>query len=263
MRDKRAGPGWQHNLPVSLTSFVGREREFAEITRLLESARLLTLTGAPGVGKTRLALEVADALGDAFPDGVWLVELAPLADPDRVPQAVATVLGVREQPSRSAPDTLAGVLRAQRMLLLLDNCEHLIDACAGLANGLLRVCPDLVILATSREPLGIDGETAWRVPSLALPEVDSLEGVGTGGAGALGACPSVRLFVERARASRPHFSLTGVHAPAVARICRRLDGIPLALELAAARVTALSIDQIANRLDDRFHLLTGGSRTAL
>jgi len=263
MRDKRAGPGWQHNLPVSLTSFVGREREFAEITRLLESARLLTLTGAPGVGKTRLALEVADALGDAFPDGVWLVELAPLADPDRVPQAVATVLGVREQPSRSAPDTLAGVLRAQRMLLLLDNCEHLIDACAGLANGLLRVCPDLVILATSREPLGIDGETAWRVPSLALPEVDSLEGVGTGGAGALGECPSVRLFVERARASRPHFSLTGVHAPAVARICRRLDGIPLALELAAARVTALSIDQIANRLDDRFHLLTGGSRTAL
>jgi predicted ATPase/DNA-binding CsgD family transcriptional regulator len=260
---QRAGLGGPHNLPASLTPLIGREQESAEIARLLATTRLLTLTGAPGVGKTRLALEVGDALGDAFPDGVWLVELAPLADPDLVPQAIATVLRVREQPSRSAPDTLADVLRGRRVLLLLDNCEHLIDACADLANGLLRTCPYLVILATSREPLGIDGETTWHVPSLALPEVDTLDAGRAGGAPTLAECASVRLFVERARAARPQFSLTGVHASAVARICRRLDGIPLALELAAARVTALSVDQIASRLDDRFHLLTGGSRTAL
>src|SRR5206468_1024104 len=155
----------------------GREREIGVVVRLLATARLLTLTGAPGVGKTRLALEVANELVDTFPDRVWLVELAPLADPGLVPQAVATVLGVREQPHRRILDTLADAVRTQRLLLVLDNCEHLIDACADLADGLLRACPNLIILATSREPLGIAGETAWRVPSLALPEVDDREAI--------------------------------------------------------------------------------------
>jgi predicted ATPase/DNA-binding CsgD family transcriptional regulator len=255
--------GRQHNLPVSLTACIGREGEIAAVRCLLATIRLLTLTGAPGVGKTRLALEVAAGLGDAFRDGVWLVELAPLADPALVPQAVATVLGVREQPGRTVPDALADALRAQRMLLVLDNCEHLVDACANLANVLLRACPNLVILATSREPLGIAGETAWRVPSLALPGVGDRDTVRHGDAPALGAFAAVQLFVERARAARPDFTLTALHAPAVARICRRLDGIPLALELAAARVMALSVAQIADRLDDRFSLLTGGNRTAL
>jgi predicted ATPase/DNA-binding NarL/FixJ family response regulator len=264
VESERARPAEaNHHLLVRLTSFVGREREIAEITRLLATTRLLTLTGAPGVGKTRLALEVAAGLGDAFRDGVWLVELAPLADPALVPQAVATVLGVREQPGRTAPDALADALRAQRMLLVLDNCEHLVDACANLANVLLRACQDLVILATSREPLGIGGETAWRVPSLALPGAGDLDTVGQGGAPALDSFAAVQLFVERARAARPEFTLTALHAPAVVRICHRLDGIPLALELAAARVTALSVAQIADRLDDRFSLLTGGNRTAL
>ena len=262
-RPRRASPVWRHNLPVPLTSFIGREQEATEIAQLLATARLLTLTGTPGVGKTRLALEVAAKLVEQFPDGVRLVELAPLADPDLVPQAVAAALGLREQPGRTAPDTLTDALRVLRMLLVLDNCEHLVDACAGLADGLLRACPGLVILATSREPLGIDGETAWRVPSLALPAGGDGETVGSGDAPAPDACPSVRLFVERARAARPDLTLTVLHTSAVARICRRLDGIPLALELAAARVKALSVEQIATRLDDRFRLLTGGNRTAL
>jgi len=253
----------RHNLPVPLTAFIGRERELAEVGRLLGTSRLLTLTGAPGVGKTRLALEIADDLVDRFPDGVWLIELAPLADPSLVPQTVATVLGVREQPGRAMRETLADALRPQRILLVLDNCEHLVDACAALADGLLRGCHGLVILATSREPLGIAGETAWRVPSLTLPDVDDLEAVGTDGAPRLRSSAAVELFVERASAARPDFTLTALHAPAVARICRRLDGIPLALELAAARVVALSAGQIAERLDDRFRLLTGGNRTAL
>jgi predicted ATPase/DNA-binding NarL/FixJ family response regulator len=260
---RRTGRAWQHNLPAPLTSFIGREQEATEIAHLLATTRLLTLTGTPGVGKTRLALEVAAELVEQFPDGVRLVELAPLTDPDLVPQAVAAALGLREQPGRTVPDTLTDALRFLRMLLVLDNCEHLVDACAGLADGLLRACPGLVILATSREPLGIDGETAWRVPSLALPAGGDGETVASGDAPTPDACPSVRLFVERARAARPDLALTVLHTPSIARICRRLDGIPLALELAAARVKALSVDQIASRLDDRFRLLTGGNRTAL
>jgi len=251
------------NLPIPLTAFIGREHEIAEVRRLLGTARLLTLTGTPGVGKTRLALEVAAGLDEAFPDGVWLVELAPLADPDLVPQAVATVLGVREQPGRDVEEALADALRSRRALLLIDNCEHLVDACAVLVDGLLRACHRLAILATSREPLGIAGETAWRVPSLALPDLDDPAAVGADGTPVLGSCAAVQLFVERASAARPDFALTALHAPAVARICRRLDGIPLALELAAARVMALSVEQVADRLDDRFRLLTGGNRTAL
>jgi predicted ATPase/DNA-binding CsgD family transcriptional regulator len=265
----RSGPtlqtsvGPRHNLPAQLTPCIGREQDVDALARLLAVTRLLTLTGAPGVGKTRLALEVAGGLGDAFPDGVWLVELAPLADPDLVPQAVATTLGVREQPHRSVLETLAAAGRARRLLLVLDNCEHLVDACAGLADRLLQACPSLVILATSREPLGVAGETAWRVPSLALPEVDGPGPSGPVEGSALGECAAVKLFVERARAARPTFALTDLYAQPVARICRRLDGIPLAIELAAARVTALSVEQIADRLDDRFRMLTGGNRTAL
>jgi predicted ATPase/DNA-binding CsgD family transcriptional regulator len=250
-------------LPVQLTACIGREQDVDALVGLLGTTHLLTLTGAPGVGKTRLALEVAGSLGDAFPDGVWLIELAPLADPVLVPQAVATTLGVREQPHRSALDTLAAAVRTRRLLVLLDNCEHLVDACAGLADRLLQACPGLVILATSREPLGVAGETAWRVPSLALPEVDGPGPSGPADGSPLGECAAVRLFVERARAARPTFALTEPYALPVARICRRLDGIPLAIELAAARVSALSVEQIADRLDDQFRVLTGGNRTAL
>ena len=251
-----------HNLPSRLSSFVGRERELAEIARLLDTTRLLTLIGTPGVGKTRLAVEVAESVMSHFPAGVWLVELAPVADPGMVPQAIARTLGARERPGRSASDTLIDVLRSHRTLLVLDNCEHVVDACAGLADRLLRSCPELAVLATSREPLGVAGETAWRVPSLAFPN-ERLPTVGTGDAADLDQFEAVRLFVERAQAARPGFALTPDNWPAITRICRRLDGIPLALELSAARVTALTIEQIADRLDDRFRLLTSGSRTAL
>jgi non-specific serine/threonine protein kinase len=261
----------RHNLPTRISSFVGREREIAEIARLLGSTRLLTLSGTPGVGKTRLAVEVAESLLGRVPDGVWLIELAPLDDPGLVPKAVAAALGVREQPGQPLRETLLDALRPRRTLLLLDNCEHVVDACAGLADRLLQSCADLTILATSREPLGIAGETSWRVPSLSLPEIVPEPGSGAAhdlAAGRSldafeGAYEAVRLFVERARAARPGFALTAGNAPAVIRVCQRLDGIPLALELAAARVTALSVEQIADRLDDRFRLLTGGSRTAL
>jgi predicted ATPase/DNA-binding NarL/FixJ family response regulator len=253
----------RQNLPVPLTAFIGREHELATVRRLLTTTRLLTLTGAPGVGKTRLALEVAGGLLVAFTDGVWLVELASLADPDLVPQAVATVFRVREQVARPVLETLKDALRTQRALLVLDNCEHLVDACAELVDGLLRACHDLAVLATSREPLGIAGEMAWRVPSLDLPDLDDVDAVREDGSPVFGSSAAVRLFVERACAARPDFTLTAVQAPAVARICRRLDGIPLALELAAARVMALSVEQVADRLDDRFRLLTGGNRTAL
>ena len=237
-----------HNLPSRLTSFVGREREIAEIGALVRRERLVTLVGAPGVGKTRLSLQIAASVLDAFPDGAWLVELAPLGAPELVPQAVADVLGVREQPGRTLTDTLAGYLRTRQMLLLLDNCEHLIGAAAGLVETLVRACPDLHVLATSREPLAIEGEVTYRVPSLRVAEAES---------------EAARLFRERAQAAAPSFRVTERNAPVVAQICARLDGIPLAIELAAARVRALSVEQIAARLDDRFHLLTGGSRTAL
>jgi non-specific serine/threonine protein kinase len=189
---------------------------------------------------------------------VWLVELAPLADPMLVPQAVATALAVREAPGRALTDSLKDYLRARSLLLILDNCEHLIGACAQLADGLLRACPALRVLASSREALGIPGETAWRVPSLAVP--DRLPAAGTE---TLAGNESVRLFVERATAALPTFALADRNAPAVAQICRCLDGMPLAIELAAALVRALLVEQIAARLDDRFRLLTGGSRTAL
>jgi non-specific serine/threonine protein kinase len=230
----------------------------AEVTRVLGGTRLLTLTGPGGTGKTRLALQVAADLLARYPQGVWLVELAPLADPALVPQAVATVLGVQEDASRSLVAALTEALRPKHILLLLDNCEHLLDACAQLAEALLRGCAHLSILATSREALGIAGETAWRVPSLALPDPRHLPPRET-----LAQCEAVRLFMDRALAAQPHFLLTDHNAPAVVQLCHRLDGIPLAIELAAARLRGLSVEQLAARLDQRFRLLTGGSRTAL
>jgi non-specific serine/threonine protein kinase len=254
--DDAHGP--RTNLPIQLTSFVGRERELAEVRQLLTTTRLLTLTGAGGCGKTRLALQVAAGLLDAFADGVWLVDLAPLNDPALVPQAVALALGIREAPDHPLLTTLAEALRARHLLLLLDNCEHLLDACTSLTSALLQTCGEVRILATSREMLGAQGEAIWRVPSLAFPEFEvspSPEEVRQNEA--------VRLFVDRARAVAPDFAVTRANAPALAQVCRRLDGIPLALELAAARARVLSVEQIAARLDDRFRLLTGGSRTAL
>ncbi len=246
-----------HNLPIQLTSFIGRERELAELKPLLLTAHLLTLTGPGGTGKTRLALWLAADALESFADGVWLVELAPLADPGLVPQTVAATLGLRDQPGRAVLEVLLDYLRSKSVLLVLDNCEHLIAACAQLAETLLRAVPGLRILASSREALGVAGETAYRVPSLALPEpeVPRLD--------ALIGNDCVRLFVERAAAAHPAFHLTAANAPAITQISRRLDGIPLALELAAARTSVFPPDQIAARLDDRFRLLTGGSRTAL
>jgi predicted ATPase/class 3 adenylate cyclase len=254
----RSLEAYPHNLPTQLTSFIGRERELAQVAQLLATNRLVTLTGSGGCGKTRLALQVGADLLERFENGVWLVELAPLAEPGLVPQAVASTLGVREEPGRSLLTTLADHLREQRLLVVLDNCEHLIGACAHLADELLHACPQLSLLATSREVLGIAGEQAFRVPSLSLPEAGPTPSVAQ-----VGTCEAVRLLVERATTVQPNFTLTQQNTAAVVQVCRRLDGIPLALELASARVRVLTVEQVAQRLDDRFHLLTGGSRTAL
>jgi predicted ATPase/class 3 adenylate cyclase len=247
-----------NNLPTQLTSFIGRDRQIAEIKALLSQARLLTLTGPGGAGKTRLALQVAADVLEGFKDGVWLVELAPLSNPDLIPQAIASAVNVREQPGRPILSTLTDDLQRKHLLVVLDNCEHVVAACASLANTLLRACPNLRILATSREALGIAGETSWRVPSLSLPDPDRLPGLES-----LSAYESVRLFIDRAVAALPAFTVTPENAPWIAEVCHRLDGIPLAVELAAVRVKSLSVQQIASRLDDRFRLLTGGSRAAL
>ncbi len=252
-------PAPQHNLPLQLTSFIGREKEIEAIRHLLATARLVTLTGAGGSGKTRLALQVAAALTDesAYPDGVWLIELAPLADPALVPHTVAAVLGVRVLPGQSPAELLISRLRPKRLLLLLDNCEHLIQASAELAQALLQACPHLNILATSRESMNIPGEATFVVPTLSVPAAQPNVLVE-----ALAGYEAARLFVERAAAALPGFVVTPDNAAAVAQICRQLDGIPLAIELAAARMKVLSVEQIVARLDDRFSLLTGGSRTA-
>jgi predicted ATPase/class 3 adenylate cyclase len=252
-----------HNLPQPLGSFIGREHEVAQVVEMLApdrtpSTRLVTLTGAGGVGKTRLALQAALELLERFPDGVWWVELAPLADPELLPQAIASALAAREEPGRTLEAALVQYCKQRSLLLVLDNCEHLVQACARMVEMLLRNCPEVRVLATSREALGIAGERAHRVPSLLLPDLDHLPP-----ADRLAQAEAVRLFVDRAAAVRPEFRLASENARVVAQICHRLDGIPLAIELAAARVKLLPLDHIAARLDDRFRLLTGGSRTAL
>jgi non-specific serine/threonine protein kinase len=250
--------GGPNNLPLNLPALIGREAELATVIELLAGTHLLTLVGAGGVGKTRFALEVAGTVRGACKDGVWFVELAPVADPALVAPTVASALDVHEEPDRPLLDTLLDFLRHRELLILLDNCEHLVEACAALAEKVLRTSAATRSLATSREALGIDGETAWRVPSLRTAEP-------TAGASTeqLMRYAATRLFVQRAVAASPTFRLTPENAGAVARICHQLDGIPLALELAAARVKSMRVEQVADRLGDRFALLTRGSRTAL
>lgn len=245
------------NLPVPVTSFVGRQHETVEVVQQLEQTRLLTLTGTGGCGKTRLALEVAASLLDSFEDGVWLVDLAPVHVGDLVPNALAAALGRRERGAEPLLDTLVRYLSTREMLLLVDNCEHLIEASARLAERVLSRCPRVRLLATSREPLRIDGETMRRIPSLASP--DPRASLSTDN---LLTYPAVRLFVDRAQTVQPSFSLEAANATSVASVCARLEGLPLALELAAACVPVLALPQILERLDDSFNLLVGGSRTA-
>jgi predicted ATPase len=247
-----------NNLPVQLTSFVGRERELAGVKERLDSARLLTLIGPGGTGKTRLSLQLAADVLPTFADGAWLVELAALADPALILQSIASVFHVREQMGMSLEENVLNYLRAKHLLLILDNCEHMVEACARLADQFLHACPRIKIIASSREALGITGEVVYRVPSLSLPHLDDQITPE-----ALAGCESAQLFLERARLVDPKFQFTDRNAAAIAQACNRLDGIPLALELAAARVTVFTPEQIASRLDDRFKLLTGGSRTAL
>ena len=246
--------GPMHNLPASLSSFIGREQALARVHELLAAHRLVSLVGAGGVGKTRLAVAVAEGILGVYPDGVWLVELAPLADPALVPGAVAQVLGLREEPSRSILETLRDQCGGRCLVLVLDNCEHLLAACTALAGTLLRAAPALRILATSREALGIAGERHYRVPPLSVPDPGHLPSPELAGS-----YEAVRLFVARAQERRDTFALTAANARAVAEICARLDGIPLAIELAAARVASVSVETIAARLDDRFRLLSTGS----
>jgi predicted ATPase len=252
----RVSPAEVRNVPASLSSFVGREREIEEAEELLAAGRLVTLTGAGGCGKTRLALEVAVRKLEFFADGAWFVDLAPLSDPQLVGQTVVHALGVQGEPGRSALDTLEGYVAQRELLIVLDNCEHVINGCAVVTEHLLRAGPGVRVLATSRETLGLPGERIWRVPSLSLPEQgDSSD--------AIVGSESARLFLERARAARVGLVVSDEDIPVLAEIVTRLDGIPLALELAAARVGTLSLAQIAARLDDRFRLLSRGPRTAL
>jgi predicted ATPase/DNA-binding CsgD family transcriptional regulator len=238
-------------------SFIGREREIVELRRIASSVRALTLCGPGGIGKTRLALRVLAELADDFPDGVWFVELGDLHQPDLVASRVASVIGVDEEPGRALADTLADALRPRRLLLALDTCEHLIDSCARLCQRLLASSQGLRVLATSREPMRLAAETVWQVPPLSLPQPGSAEPPEE-----MRRYEAIRLFGDRAEASHPGFALVSANLPAVAALCRALDGVPLAIELAAAWVRVLSVDQIVARLDDRFRLLTSGDRTA-
>lgn len=244
------------NLPHALSSFIGREQEIAEVKRLLATSRLLTLTGTGGSGKTRLALQTAREVAGKYGDGVWLVELAPLSDPALTAQAAASTLGVREDPGRPLLSSLSDYLRDRQLLLVLDNCDHLVEACAQLAASLLRACPALRILGTSREALNVAGESVWIVPPMWLPSPQRRAWPDE-----LAQYDAIALFVERAAAARPDFTLNPDNAADIAQVCQRLDGMPLAIELAAARVDALSVSDIAARLNDRFRLLASHSRT--
>ena len=245
------------NLPTDISTFVGRARELGDLVRLLRGTRLLSLTGVGGSGKTRLARQAGTRVATTFDDGVYFVDLASLADPELLPSVVARALDVSERATETPADTLVEWLRSRRLLLILDNCEHLVDACAALIAALLREAPDLQILATTREALNVPGETLWRVPPLSLPPEP-----GALAPEAMLTFDAIRLFTERASTVTP-FVLAPDNAAAVADICRRLDGVPLAIELAAARATVLSVHQIRDRLDDRFRLLTSGGRTAV
>jgi non-specific serine/threonine protein kinase len=244
-------------LPLELTSFVGRVREINGVRRLLATAPLVTLSGAGGSGKTRMALQVARQLSDSFADGVYFVELAPLQDEGLAARAVAAALGVRELPGRSLLQTLQDAVRTSQFLLVLDNCEHMLDACARLVDGLLQVGTGLRVLATSREPLRVVGEVTWPLAPLSYPETSSNVAQVN-----LERFEATRLFVERARARQPDFVPSDVDASAIVSICQRLDGLPLAIELAAARLTVLSCAQLATRLGEALTLLTTGARTA-
>ncbi len=250
-------PELPNNLPMLLSAFVGRERELAEVRGLIRTSRLVTLTGAGGSGKTRLALQAGAELIGRIADGVWLAELAPLTDGAQIAGVVAAALGIHDLSGPAVTDAVIEALAGQDSLILLDNCEHLIDAAAKFCDQVIRHCPKVRFLVTSREPLGIDGERVYRVPSLSLPDADadSVED--------LAGSDAVQLLAERARAHKPDFVVDELSAPHAATICRRLDGIPLALELAAARLSSMSLAQVAARLDQRFRLLTGGSRNAM
>jgi len=247
-----------HNLPIQLSSFIGRQKEINEVRGLLAHARLVTLIGAGGVGKTRLELRVAEDLLAELADGVWFINLAFQSEPDQVPLTTAHVLGLREEVGSSIEQVIVKHLASKQLLLVMDNCEHLIEAVARLLDRLLRSCPGVHILASSREDLGIEGEAIYYVPSLEVPEGFSTEHIAS-----LMEFDAVKLFVERASTDHQHFALDETNAPYVVQICRRLDGIPLALELAAARVKVMGVSQIASRLDDCFRVLSTGSRTAL
>ena len=247
-----------NNLPVQLTSFVGRENEIAELKQGLEAHRLVTLTGSGGTGKTRLSLQLAADLLDHFDHGVWFIELAPLTDPDLIPQTILSTIGISEQPNKTSLEILKEYLHEKKTLIVLDNCEHLVTASAQVTNALLNAASGLKVLASSREALGVKGELSYPVPSLSLPNPKELPTIEQ-----LSQYESVRLFIDRAILVAPHFVVDNDNAPFIAQICYRLDGIPLAIELAAARVKMMSIEQISMRLDDRFRLLTGGARTAL
>jgi serine/threonine-protein kinase PknK len=250
-------PGRRGVLPAELTRFVGRKRELADARGRLERSRLVTLTGVGGVGKTRLALRLASDLRRAFPDGVFVVELAEVREPALVGHTVGVAVGLREHDVRQRLSALIDHLTARRVLLVLDNCEHLVDDCAALAEGLLRACPELRVLATSRQPLGVGGESVVPVPPLSLPETEQ-----GATAASLTQYDAVSLFLDRAEIAVPGFTLTDENSADVARLCRLLDGLPLAIELAATRLRTLSVGELAERLDDRYRLLTGGSRSA-
>ena len=247
-----------NNLPIQLTTFIGRENEIAEIKQALELHRLVTLTGSGGTGKTRLSLQVAADLLEKFDHGVWFVELAPLTDPELIPQTILSAIGIQEQQGKLPIEALKEYLHEKKTLILLDNCEHLIESTAKVANALLNAAPELTIIASSREALGVKGELSYPVPSLSLPDIKHLPVLEQ-----LSQYEAVRLFIDRASLVAPHFVVDRNSAPFIAQICYRLDGIPLAIELAAARVRVLSLEEISKRLDDRFRLLTGGARTAL
>jgi predicted ATPase len=247
-----------NNLPAELSSFVGREHQLTELRQLLRKSRLITLTGPGGAGKTRLALRLAADVLDRYPDGVWLVDLAALNDPRLLDQTVASACGVREEGRRPMVEVLDEWLSKRKTLLILDGCEHLVDASSSLVSRVLRFCPKLTILVTSREPLGVPGELIWRTPSLSVPRMED-----AGHPELLLASDAVRLYVERARLGRPGFQLDESAAGPVVQICARLEGMPLAIELAASLSGVMTQEETLERLHDRFRLLTGGSRTAL